>query len=122
MACKSCKKTQEEIASEVVSSTYKIEGKKIKDYVLNFFLFLVLATLLVPFIIPITLVVMFRIIVLDKSINLLPVVKYLGQKIFSDKEDNEEDEFEDDEALDIEEDDDYEPLNSHEIIDFNDVK
>lgn len=122
MACKSCKKTQEEIASEVVSSTYNNEGKKIKDYVLNFLLFLILAAILVPFIIPITLVVMFRIIVLDKSINLLPVVKYLGQKIFSDKEDKEEDEFEDDEALDEEEADEYEPLNSHEIIDFNDVK
>lgn len=122
MACKSCKKTKEEIASEVVSATYKPEGKKISQYIANFFLFLVLAVLLTPFIIPITLVVMFKIVVLDKNINLLPVVKYLGEKIFKEKdEEDDEDEFEDDEALDEEYNEEYEPINPHEIIDIKNV-
>jgi len=122
MACKSCKKTKEEIASEVVSATLKLENKNIIRYIGNFFIFLVLAVLLTPFIIPITLFMMFKIIVLDKNINLLPVVKYLGEKIFKEKDEEEEDEFEDDEDLDEELDEEYEPINEHEIIDISNVQ
>ena len=124
MACKSCKKTNEEIVDDVViAATTKTHNKIIRNYIYNFLIFLILATLITPFIIPIVLIVMFRIIVLSKSINLLPVVKYIGQKIFKDTDEDEEDnEFENDEDLDEEDDEEYEPINSDEIIVVNNVK
>jgi hypothetical protein len=111
MGCKSCKKRDEIIFNE---NNIK-KSNNIKDYILKFLLFLIFAILITPFIIPIVLVVLFRIVVLSKTINLLPVVKAIGEKIFKEKED-EEDEFETDEDYDNESDDDYEPINKHEII------
>jgi hypothetical protein len=63
---------------------------------------------------------MFKVIVLDKNINLFPVVKYLGEKIFKEEEEDRE-EFDDDESLDEEYNEEYEPINPHEIIDINNV-
>lgn len=125
MACKSCKKTKEEIASEVVNAKpASTTFKKIRDYFYKFLIFLLLAAILTPFIIPIVLVMMFRVTVLSKTINLLPVVKHIGERIFKEKDDEEEDEdlLEDDEAYDEENADDYEPINPHEIIIINNAK
>lgn len=125
MACKNCKKTKEDIASEVVNpQTNSTKLKTIRDYFLKFLLFLLFAALLTPFIIPIVLVVLFRVTVLSKTINLLPVVKHLGERIFKDKDEEEEDGdvLEDDEAYDNEDADDYELENPHELIVVNNVK
>jgi len=121
MACKSCKQKDELIQEK--QSEINPAVKKVRDYILKFLLFCLMAPLLTIIIIPISLVVLFRVTVLSKSINLLPVVKALGERIFKEKEDEEEDDgFENDEDYDNESAEDYEPINEHEIIVVNNVK
>lgn len=86
-------------------------GTRVFNLTLRVILFTLLSVVISLVIIPISLVVLFRIVVLSKHINLIPLIKYLGNKLLTEKEEIEEDEDEEDE--------DYELDNPNEIIVLN---
>ena len=114
MSCTTCKKTRADIEHDVINKT---KTRNVKDYFLKSLLFLFLAIIITPFIIPIFIVVLFRMVILSKELNLLPVVLYLGRKIFKEEEDDDEED--DDEVYDNLSEEEYELLDKNEIIEFN---
>lgn len=111
--CGTCKKKTN--ISDVIEETNESIGSPIRsigNYFLKFILFLLLGSILAIIIIPLSLIVLFRVVVLSRGINLLPVVLAIGQKIFKKDEEIEE---EDDELNE----DDYELEDSNQIISLN---
>lgn len=105
MSCNTCKSKKEKNLNpetETVGNNYL--GKVI--------VFLLSGVILTPFIIPIFLVVLFKVIVLGHGVDITPLLKYLGRKIF--KKDEEESETENEELNE----DDYELENPNDIIEF----
>ena len=86
------------------------------NYVLKTFAFLAMCIIILPLIIPITIYVLFVTAFLDASINIVPLLAYIGKKIFKDKDEDEvdEEEFEDDEI----DENDWELENPHDIIEI----
>lgn len=118
MACTTCKKTRADIAEDIlVKDENKTTFKNIRDYILKFLLFIVMAIVLTPLLIPIFIVVLFKMVVLSKELNLLPIVLYLGKKIFKEKGE-EDDEPEDDENYDDLNEDEYELVDEDEITEL----
>lgn len=121
MACKSCKKTNAEIYNESVESVSK---SSIFEYVSRFMIFILLCIIILPFIIPITIYALFVTTVLDKGINLVPALVYLGKKMFKDDEDDgDEFENEEDGGDDFENDEDYDDLSDaeYELVNDNEI-
>ncbi len=116
MSCTTCKKKNVDIDKIINSGGQKKTSKSIKDYTLKFLLFLVLMIVVTPLMIPIFIVVLFRMVVLSKELNLLPIVLYLGKKIFKDEDDDDDDDDEDEEVEDGLNEDDYELVDENEII------
>lgn len=115
MAC--CKDKKERLKEIVETETLPEKSflGKTRDYAIKSVLFLVLSVVVVPILIPISIVVLFRMVVLSKNINLLPLVTYIATKLFT-KDDEDEDDDEDDDDID---EDDYELENPEEIIVLN---
>lgn len=105
MSCTTCKSKSKESNQipETVSNN--------KNYVVKFIVFLIASVILIPVIIPILIVALFKVIVLGHSVDITPLLRYLGRKIFPKDEEEEED----DEDLN---EDDYELENPHDIIQF----
>jgi hypothetical protein len=126
MACTSCKKTNSEKYNDILKKCIgencekpnKI-SKRILHYVARSLIFLFLVVLIVPIIIPITIYVLFVTTILSDSINLVPMLVYIGKKLFNtnkgDEDEDEDSEYEDDKEFDEFLDEDYEPINHHDI-------
>lgn len=93
MACNSCKKNTEDTIQKVSIP---------KNILVRVFIFLLTSVILVPLIIPILLITLFRVIILSKNVDVLPLAYFLGKKIFPDEEEEEDDEEEDDEETEYE--------------------
>lgn len=125
MGCKSCKEKNNGVTAKDLLPE-KSNGKKnilviVTEYIVKFFLFLILFALLAPFIIPILAVALYYTVVMAKSVDVMPLLKFLTRKMFKNAFDNEKDE--DDEDDDEEEDehlgpDEYELENPHDIIEI----
>ena len=115
MACNTCKKKNLVTQNEVLT-TNKSLGKKIRDGFFNFLLFLVLTAIVVPLIIPVSVVALFNLIMLEKTINIYPMMLYIGQRFVKKYGEEEEEEDEED-------DDDYDNLDEeeYELENPNDV-
>jgi hypothetical protein len=96
MACTSCKKSKQEIVNAVINETKVKQNHTIKNYIINLFLFLFFLVILTPVIFVIFVVALFKVVVLSKEINLLPLVYHIGKTIFKEKEeDDDEDDIDD---------------------------
>ena len=113
MACTTCKKTNADLYNESIEKDTNGVSlfAKINQYLLKFLIFLFLCAITLPFIIPITIYALFITSVLDKGINLVPVLAYLGRKMFKDEDDNDDD------------DEDYENIDEeyYELVDPNEI-
>lgn len=124
MGCSTCKGTQRTILSDVKIPD---NGRKtlifnILEYLNRIIIFLFISIIIVPFIIPIFLYVLFKSIVLSKQINMMPLLLYVGRQLLKVDEDfDEEDEYDDeyDDEMDFEE---YVNLNKDDITVINNVK
>ena len=110
MVCSTCKQSN---PTFVATSDEKVSNlKNIKYYFIKFLVFLVVSIILVPFIIPILLFVLFKTIVLSEGVNIMPLLLHVGKKIFpEEKEEEDEDE-------EINE-DEYELENVHDVVVLN---
>lgn len=118
MGCISCKKKKEGITEKIVKDIGiqpNTKLKKIKDHIIKFLVFLLLVIVLTPLIIPILIFVLFRMVVLSKDLNVLPLVYYLAKKIFKENDEEEDEEDYDDDLNEA----DYELENPHEIVEIN---
>ena len=108
MSCNSCKKKQTPITNLSEKNTPNSRLSIFFGYVLKVFSFLIVFSLTIPIIIPLLGFVLFKTIVLNKSLDIYPMILYIGKKIFSDKKEDEEEE-----EVDLSElnDDDYELIN-----------
>lgn len=123
MACTSCKEKRGVSIDDILINTSKDKKsvlKSIKEYTIKTIVFLLLFVLIAPFIIPIFAVALFNTTILSKKVDIMPLLIYVGKKIFkkdSQDEDDDDDEEDDEEEWDEDEDEDiYELENPHEII------
>ena len=121
MACKSCKEKSGVSIDDIlinISKDKKTTLKLIKEYTIKTIVFLLLFVLIAPFIIPIFAIALFNVTVLSKNVDIMPLLMYVGKKIFKNDEEDDEDEEneEDDEEWDEDEEEVYELENPHEII------
>jgi hypothetical protein len=110
MSCNSCKKksSYEDIISKIDEPL--TSSQKIKLYTVKFFIFLLLSIILTPLIIPILVVILFKVIVLSEGVDISPLLLYIGRKIFPKEEELEE-------PIDEEfNEDDYELVNKYDIV------
>lgn len=123
MACNSCKKKKnnEKIYNNIqkkVTDNNKPLIKKVLDIFARITLFSVLLVLITPLFIIGYLIVLFKMVILSKGPDILPVMYFIATKILKlhkDEDDEEEDEEEDfDEELFTE--DEYELENPDDII------
>lgn len=103
MACQTCKSKSD------VNKTQNIPVSTSNNYILKFLVFLIASVILIPFIIPILLVVLFRVIVLAKNVDISPLLMHMGRKIFP----KDQDEAEEYDELDQ---DEYELEDPNDII------
>ena len=114
MGCSTCKKKKININTpKTVIGSDNTTLKNIKDYIIKSLIFLFMLIILTPFIIPIFIIVLFQVVILSKGVNLLPLVFYIGNRIFKGKDYTDEDDDEDDD-----EDEEYELVNQDEIIEI----
>lgn len=128
MSCKTCKKSSTELYQETIDKTLNkvSKTKNIAQNIGQFFLktlvFIFLCVVILPICIPVTLYMLFATAYLDKGVNLVPVLVYLGKKLLKDKEEDddedEEDEFENEEDYDNVVESDWELENADDIIEF----
>ena len=123
MACTSCKEKRGVSIDDILINTSKDKKsvlKSIKEYTIKTIVFLLLFVLIAPFIIPIFAVALFNTTILSKKVDIMPLLIYVGKKIFkkdNQDEDDDDDEEDDEEEWDEDEDEDiYELENPHEII------
>lgn len=78
-----CKNSQNDLTNlnQKNDETLVVKGN---SYIFNFFLFII-ATIILPFTLPLMIIVLFKTIVLNNSINLMPILIKIG-KIFKIKE------------------------------------
>jgi len=128
MACTSCKKRKDgektfnNIKNNVNEPNRPI-GKKILDFSVRILLFLTFLIFITPLFIIGYLIALFKLTILSKELNLVPVLYYIGTKLL--KLDKDEDDDDDDDEDDIDEDDfnedeyEYELENPDDIIEIN---
>ncbi len=109
MSCNSCKKKQTSIANLSEKNTPKSWLSIFLGYALKVFSFLIIFCITIPIIVPLLGYVLFKTIVLNQSLDIYPMILYIGKKIFSDKKEDEDEE----EEIDLNElnDEDYELIN-----------
>ena len=121
MGCNTCKgkskPTFEETLKEYKAEEKKSLGGKIIEYTSKFIVFLIVSAILIPFIIPILIFVLFKTIVLSHSVDIMPLLIHVGKRIF--KEEDEYDEDEEEEDLEEFDQDEYEELNKNDIVVLN---
>lgn len=103
MSCNTCKSKSKE--SNKMSSSEPAESKY---YFVKIPIFLIASAILIPFIIPILIIVLFKVIVLGHGVDITPLLRYLGKKIIPKDKDAEEEE--DDEESE------YELENPHDLV------
>jgi hypothetical protein len=117
MGCKTCKGKTKPSFDETLDKNNKEKKSiivKIIEYTSKTIVFLIIACILIPFIIPILIYVLFITIVLSKGVDIMPLLVHVGKKIFRDDYDeDDEEEEEDDDEFDQEA---YEELNKHDIV------
>ena len=100
MACGTCKDKKGTIVEELTipdNSGKKISLKKIINTLLKVLYFLILLVVLTPIVLIAFFVVLFRYTVINKDLNIVPLLKYIGQKLMKNEDDEDEDEEEDEE-------------------------
>jgi positive regulator of sigma E activity len=129
MACTSCKKNKDgkKIFNNIknnVNEPNRPIGKKILDFSVRILLFITFLVFITPLFIIGYLVALFKLTILSKELNLVPVLYYIGTKILKlDKdEDDDEDDEEDDEEDFNEDEYEYELENPDDIIEINQNK
>lgn len=105
MSCNTCKSKSKD------PKQLELKPTGSKNYIVKFIVFVIAAAILTPFIIPIFLVVLFKVLVLGHGVDITPLLRYLGKKIFHEEEEPEDDDEEFNE-------DDYELENPNDIIEF----
>jgi hypothetical protein len=120
MACKSCKEKNNGVTAKDLLPETNNDKKtivtRVFEYIVKFFLFLILFVALVPFIIPILAVLLYNTVVMSKSVDLMPLLKFLTQKMFK-RVFEEEEEYDDEEDEELGP-DEYELENPHDIIEI----
>ncbi len=112
MACSSCKNKTSQY--EDLKLKPEEESKPInnfKYYFAKIIIFLFMCVVLIPFIIPILVIVLFKVVVLSKGVDISPLLKYIGGKIFKKNDEIEVEE----ENVEITE-DEYELENKYDIV------
>jgi len=102
MSCTSCKKQ----TSKAPQSTSQTTGN---NYVGKVLVFLIAAIIITPFIIPILWWVLFRVLVLGKGVDIAPLLRHIGKRIFKEEEEPDTD------NEDLTE-DEYELENPHDVV------
>ena len=123
MACNSCKKNKngEKVFNDIknnVNQPNRPIGKKILDFSTRILLFITFLIFLTPLFIIGYLVALFKLTLLSKELNLVPVLYYIGTKFL--KLDKDEDDDDEDDEDDFNE-DEYEYMleNVDDIIEIN---
>lgn len=124
MGCKTCKGKPKNTFGDTVNEYNEKEkstGVKIVEYTSKFIVFLLVTTILVPFIIPVLIIVLFKTLVLSHNLDIMPLLIHVGKKIFKDDNDDDDDYDEDEEDEDFDEfdQDEYEELNKEDIVVLN---
>ena len=89
MACKSCKEKRGVSIDDILINTNNEKKsllKTIKEYTIKTIVFLLLFVLISPFIIPIFAVALFNTTILSKNVDIMPLLTYIGKKIFKNDE------------------------------------
>lgn len=98
MGCTKCK--QKNGSSEPITS---IKNNTVINYIIKI-LFFILTLTLIPLIIIVLIAVLFNVIVLSKRVDILPMLMYIGDKIFNNDKDTDDDIVDYDEEYEIEDD------------------
>lgn len=117
MACGTCKNKKGTIVEELTvpdNSSKKISLKKIINTLLKVLYFLILLVVLTPIVLIAFFVVLFRYTVINKDLNIVPILKYIGEKLMKDEDDEDDNDEEYDENNPDEE--LYELENPNDII------
>jgi hypothetical protein len=124
MACTSCKKNKdgEKVFNNIknnVNEPNRPIGKKILDFSVRILLFLTFLIFITPLFIIGYLIALFKLTILSKELNLVPVLYYIGTKLL--KLDKDEDDDDDDIDEDDFNEDEYEYVleNADDIIEIN---
>lgn len=102
MACKTCKKEKKIVNKKDKTLVKNNLFTKFRDYTIKTFVFLFLSAIFVPLIIPITLYVLFITVFTEKGLNIVPLMLFIGKKLF--KKDEEDDDDDDDLSYEFNED------------------
>ena len=127
MACNSCKKRKdgEKVFNNIKNNINKPNrpiGKKILDFSVRILLFFAFLIFITPLFIIGYLIALFKLTILSKELNLVPVLYYIGTKLLKLDKDDDDDDDDDDEEDIYEEDfneDEYELENPDDIIEIN---
>ena len=127
MACTSCKKNKDgkKVFNDIknnVNEPNRPIGKKILDFSVRILLFLTFLIFITPLFIIGYLIALFKLTILSKELNLVPVLYYIGTKLLKLDKDEDNDDDNDDEEDIYEEDfneDEYELENPDDIIEIN---
>jgi hypothetical protein len=125
MGCKSCKEKNNGLTAKDLlpdtSDDKKTILTRITEYSVKFILFLILFTLLAPFIIPILAVALYYTVVMSKAVDIMPLLKFLTKKMFKKAFDNQKEEEEEDDEDEYDDDltpYEYELENPHDIVEI----
>jgi len=120
MACGACKNKKELTIEDITTpdnSGKKITFKKTLNLFLKLINFSILLVLLTPFILIMFVVLLFKYTVINKDLNIVPILIYIGKKFTKDDDEDDEDDDEEDDEEDNEE--LYELENPYDIIVLN---
>jgi hypothetical protein len=126
MACTSCKKNKdgEKVFNNIKNNVNKPNrpiGKKILDFSVRILLFLTFLIFITPLFIIGYLIALFKLTILSKELNLVPVLYYIGTKFLKlDKDEDDDDDEDDFDEEDFNEDEyEYVLENPDDIIEIN---
>lgn len=97
MACGTCKDKRGTIVEELTipdKSNKKITLKKSFNFLFKTIYFLILVVLLTPIVLIAFFIVLFRYTVMNKDLNIVPILRYIGQKIIKNDDEDDDDEYE----------------------------
>jgi hypothetical protein len=127
MACTSCKKNKDskKVFNDIknnVNEPNRPVGKKILDFSVRILLFFTFLIFITPLFIIGYLIALFKLTILSKELNLVPVLYFIGTKLLKlDKDEDDDDDDEDDIDEDDFNEDEYEYVleNADDIIEIN---